>query len=135
MPILRLISLLNAKMKRRSSTLSRLAGTNFHPGLCDGSTKSSADLADSRRSARYMADRMLAGSVIALDDATGAMFDAKIDALVTDQAEFPGETIADYLKAPFVNAILPMPLHLESNVPFFAFNLRHGSSLLHKMRN
>ena len=82
-----------------------------------------------------MAERILAGSVIALDEATGAMVDAKIDALVTDQAEFPEETIADYLKAPFVNAILPMPIHLESNVPFFAFNLRPGSSLLHKMRN
>jgi zeaxanthin glucosyltransferase len=84
---------------------------------------------------RYTAERMLAGSVMALDSAPDAMIDAKIDALVVDQAELAGGTIADYLKVPFVNVALAMPIHLEPNVPFFAFNWRHGSNLLHKMRN
>jgi zeaxanthin glucosyltransferase len=84
---------------------------------------------------RYTAKRVLAGSIMALDDAPGAMRDAKIDALVVDQVELAGGTIADYLKMPFVNLALAMPIHLEGNVPFFAFNWRNGSSPLHKIRN
>jgi Glycosyl transferases, related to UDP-glucuronosyltransferase len=72
---------------------------------------------------------------MALDDAPGAMSGAKIDALVVDQVELAGGTIADYLRVPFVNLALAMPIHLEPNVPFFAFNWRHGSSPLHKIRN
>jgi zeaxanthin glucosyltransferase len=47
----------------------------------------------------------------------------------------PGGTIAEYLKVPFVNVALAVPIHLEPNVPFFAFNWRHGTSSLHKLRN
>jgi zeaxanthin glucosyltransferase len=84
---------------------------------------------------RYTAKRMLASSIMALDDAPRAMVDAKIDALVVDQTELVGGTIADHLKIPFVNVALALPIHLESNVPFFAFNWRHGSSPFHKIRN
>jgi zeaxanthin glucosyltransferase len=84
---------------------------------------------------QYTAERILASSMMVLDDAPSAMVDTKIDALVIDQAELAGGTIADYLKVPFVNVALAMPIHLEPNVPFFAFNWHHGSSLVHKVRN
>jgi zeaxanthin glucosyltransferase len=84
---------------------------------------------------RYTANRILGSSMMVLEEAPKAMVDAQIDALIVDQAELAGGTIAEYLNLPFVNVALAMPIHLEADVPFFAFNWRHGMSPLHKLRN
>lgn len=84
---------------------------------------------------RYLAKRILAGTHMTLEDAPGAMVDARIDALVVDEAELAGGTIANYLNLPFVNVALALPIHLESGVSFFAFNWRHEASPLHRIRN
>jgi zeaxanthin glucosyltransferase len=84
---------------------------------------------------RYTGERIVATSRMVLDNAPDSIREAKIDALVIDQAEVAGGTIADHLQLPFVSVALAVPIHLEVNVPFFAFNWRYGSGLLHKARN
>jgi zeaxanthin glucosyltransferase len=84
---------------------------------------------------RYTGERIVATSTMVLEDAPEVIHGANIDALLVDQAEVAGGTVAEHLELPFISVALAVPIHLEANVPFFAFNWRYGSSLLHKTRN
>jgi zeaxanthin glucosyltransferase len=63
-------------------------------------------------------DRMRQNSRMVLRDAPNAILSEKIDALIVDQAEFAGGSVAECLGLPFVTAILTLPLNLKSNFPF-----------------
>lgn len=66
-------------------------------------------------------DRIRQNSKIVLRDGPSAIRSEKIDALIVDQAEFAGGSVAECLGLPFVTAILTLPLNLQSNVPFFEY--------------
>ncbi|PWT86907.1 MAG: MGT family glycosyltransferase [Acidobacteria bacterium] len=53
-----------------------------------------------------------------LRDAPAAIRREGIDALIVDQAEFAGGSVAEYLGLPFVTAILALPLNLHSSSLF-----------------
>jgi zeaxanthin glucosyltransferase len=84
---------------------------------------------------RYTAERIRANSAMVLRDAPDAILRARIDALIVDQVELAGGSIAERLHLPFLSVAPTMPIHVESNVPFFGFNWRQGSSFFHKLRN
>jgi zeaxanthin glucosyltransferase len=75
----------------------------------------------------YTCRRISATSAMILSEAPSAILQAKIDALLIDQAELAGGTVAAYLSLPFIS--------VAATLPFFAFNWRHGGSLLHKLSN
>lgn len=83
----------------------------------------------------HTAERVCANSAMILNDAPTAVRGAEIDALIVDQAEPAGGTIAQHLDLPFVSVAATMPIYLEAGVPFFAFNWRHGTSAFHRVRN
>src|SRR5258708_12286990 len=70
-----------------------------------------------------------------LREATSAISQAKIGALIVDQAELAGGTVADHLNFPFVSVASPLPVHLEAETPYFAFTWPHGDSLMHRLPN
>jgi zeaxanthin glucosyltransferase len=83
----------------------------------------------------YLSQRMRAMSAIILREAPSAISQAKIDALIIDQVEFAGGTVAEHLNVPFVSVASALPVHLERETPYFVFNWRHGNSSLHRLRN
>jgi zeaxanthin glucosyltransferase len=83
----------------------------------------------------YTSQRIRATSSMILREAPSAISQAKIDALIIDQSELAGGTVAEHLNVPFVSVAATLPIHLESETPFFAFNWRHGNSSLHRLRN
>ena len=67
--------------------------------------------------------RIHRNSQIVLRDAPNAIRSEGIDALIVDQAEPAGGSVADYLGLPFVTAILTLPLNLQSGFPRCAFRV------------
>jgi zeaxanthin glucosyltransferase len=84
---------------------------------------------------RYTTERICANSAMILNDAPSAVLRAKIEVLIVDQAEFAGGTVAEHLRLPFLSVAVAMPINLEPNVPFFAFNWHYGTGMLYKFRN
>jgi zeaxanthin glucosyltransferase len=70
-------------------------------------------------------ERMHQNSKIVLRDAPMAIRSERVDALIVDQAEFAGGSVAEYLGLPFVTAILALPLDLDSTFP--VCGMRTGS--------
>jgi zeaxanthin glucosyltransferase len=83
----------------------------------------------------YISERIRATSAMILREAPSAISQAKIDALIVDQAELAGGTVADHLNVPFVSVAATLPVHLEAETPYFAFNWGHGDSFMHRLRN
>jgi zeaxanthin glucosyltransferase len=83
----------------------------------------------------YTSQRIRATSAMILREAPSAISQAKVDALIIDQAELAGGTVAEHLNVPFVSVAATLPVHLGPETPFFAFNWRHGDSSLHRLRN
>lgn len=125
---------LESKIRAARLDFVQIGGNKFPPGTLRQLDQELSRL-NGLAAVRYTAKRILATSIMTLGDAPGKIVDAKIDALVVDQAELAGGTIADFLNIPFVNVALAMPIYLEPNVPFFAFNWRYGQSPLHRIRN
>jgi len=67
----------------------------------------------------FVFERIRQNSQIVLQDAPGAIRSEGVDALIVDQAEFAGGSVAENLGLPFVTAILTLPLNLHSSVPFY----------------
>jgi zeaxanthin glucosyltransferase len=84
---------------------------------------------------RFTGRRICAFAAMVLEEAPREIRDARVDALVVDQAELGGRTVTDLLKLPFVSVAAAMPIYLEPDFPFFAFHWRPGASPLHKFRN
>jgi zeaxanthin glucosyltransferase len=66
----------------------------------------------------FVFDRIQRNAKIVLRDAPIAIRSEGIDALIVDQAEFAGGSVAEYLGLPFVTAILTLPLDLHPSVRF-----------------
>jgi len=78
------------------------------------------------RAMEFIFERILQNSQIVLRDAPVAIRSEGVDALIVDQAEFAGGSVAEYLGLPFVTAILTLPLNLHSSVPFCRFRPEFG---------
>ena len=63
-----------------------------------------------------------------LRDAPAAIRSEGVDALIVDQTEFAGGSVAEHLGLPFVTAILTLPLNLRSGVPFCGFRPEFGEN-------
>jgi zeaxanthin glucosyltransferase len=69
----------------------------------------------------FVFKRIRQNSQVVLRDAPRAIRSEQIEALIVDQAEFAGGSVAEYLGVPFVTAILTLPLDLHSSCPFRGF--------------
>jgi zeaxanthin glucosyltransferase len=76
------------------------------------------------RALGFIFQRFCQNSAMVLRDAPNAIRSEQIDALIVDQAEFAGGSVAERLGLPFVTAILTLPLNLDPDVPFCAFHSR-----------
>jgi MGT family glycosyltransferase len=56
-------------------------------------------------------------AVLILEDAPDALRGARVDALIVDQNEPAGATVAEYMKLPFVSACTSLPLNREPLIP------------------
>jgi zeaxanthin glucosyltransferase len=70
----------------------------------------------------FIFERFGHNSQMILRDAPEAIRSESIDALIVDQAEWAGGSVAERLGLPFITAILTLPLHLDLGVPFCAFH-------------
>jgi MGT family glycosyltransferase len=74
-------------------------------------------------------------ATMVLRDAPAAVRAAGVDALVVDQAEVAGGSVAEQLGLPFVTAIATLPLNLDASVPYVSFPWGHGIGLMARLRN
>jgi MGT family glycosyltransferase len=68
-------------------------------------------------------------------DAPAAVHDEGIDALLIDQIEMSGGTVAEHLKLPFVSVAAALPVNLDPNVPPCLFPWSHRLDLGARLRN
>jgi zeaxanthin glucosyltransferase len=66
----------------------------------------------------FVFERIHRNAKIVLRDAPMRIRSEGIDALIVDQAEFAGGSVAEYLGLPFVTAILTLPLDLHPSIRF-----------------
>jgi MGT family glycosyltransferase len=62
-------------------------------------------------------------------DGSTAITDARVDALVLDQAEMAGSTLAEHLKVPYVHVANALMLNVEAGVPPFSMGWGVGGPL------
>ncbi|MDG3002307.1 glycosyltransferase [Paludisphaera mucosa] len=80
--------------------------------------------------------REVAGSTrMVLDDAPDAIRAAGVEALVVDQAQVAGGTVAERLGLPFVSVALALPLNVDAETPPFQFPWRHREGFAARLRN
>ena len=79
--------------------------------------------------------RMVLGSTMILRDAPAAIRAAKVDALIVDQVEPAGGSVAEHLGLPFVSVALALPLNLEAGVPAVFFPWMHRLGRVAQLRN
>jgi MGT family glycosyltransferase len=68
-------------------------------------------------------------------DAPGAIRDEGIDALIVDQIEMAGGTVAEYLGLPFVSAAAALPVNLDTSVPPCTLPWSHRVGVGARFRN
>jgi MGT family glycosyltransferase len=68
-------------------------------------------------------------------DAPAAIRDEGVEALIVDQVEMSGGTVAEHLGLPFVSAAAALPINLDASVPFVLFPWSHGFGHATKFRN
>jgi zeaxanthin glucosyltransferase len=73
------------------------------------------------RAMEFVFERIYQNSQMVLRDAPAAIRSEGVDALIVDQTEFAGGSVAEHLGLPFVTAILTLPLNLRSGVPSCGF--------------
>src|SRR5215468_11158005 len=78
---------------------------------------------------------MVMKSQMVLRDAPAAIRDEGVDALVVDQIEQAGGTVAEYLGLPFVNVAAALPVNLDVSVPPVTFPWSHRVGLWARLRN
>jgi MGT family glycosyltransferase len=79
--------------------------------------------------------RVILSSKMILRDAPAAIRAEGVDALVVDQGEMAGGTVAEHLGLPFVSAALCLPLNFDASVPFVTFPWSHGLGHAARLRN
>src|SRR5262249_11502559 len=78
---------------------------------------------------------MIAKAQVVLRDAPAAIRDEGVDALIVDQIEQAGGTVAEHLGLPFVNVALALPVNLDISVPPVTFPWSHRVGLWAQLRN
>jgi MGT family glycosyltransferase len=68
-------------------------------------------------------------------DAPAAIRDEGIDALIVDQIEMAGGTVAEYLGLPFVSAAAALPVNLDTSVPPCTMPWSHRAGVGARLRN
>jgi MGT family glycosyltransferase len=68
-------------------------------------------------------------------DAPAAIRDEGIDALIVDQIEMAGGTVAEYLGLPFVSAAAALPVNLDTSVPPCTMPWCHRDGVGARLRN
>jgi MGT family glycosyltransferase len=74
-------------------------------------------------------------SMMLFRDAPTAIRDEGIDALLVDQVEFAGGTVAEHLGLPFVSAAAALPINLDVRVPPCIFPWPHREGIAARLRN
>jgi zeaxanthin glucosyltransferase len=70
-----------------------------------------------------------------LRDAPPAIRDEGVDALIVDQIEQAGGTVAEHLGLPFVNVAAALPVNLDVSVPPVTFPWSHRTGIWARLRN
>ena len=70
-----------------------------------------------------------------LRDGPAAVREEGVDALIVDQAEVAGGTVADHLGIPFVSVAAALPINMDDSVPFFLFPWLHALGPAARLRN
>jgi MGT family glycosyltransferase len=68
-------------------------------------------------------------------DAPAAIREEGIDALVVDQIEMAGGTVAEYLGLPFVSVSAALPVNLDPSVPPVTLPWSHRAGVVSRLRN
>jgi MGT family glycosyltransferase len=68
-------------------------------------------------------------------DAPVAIRDERVDALIVDQIEMAGGTVAEYLGLPFVSVAAALPINLDPSVPPVTVPWSHRVGVLARLRN
>lgn len=74
-------------------------------------------------------------SVMLFRDAPAAIRDEGIDALIVDQIEMAGSTVAEYLGLSFVSVAAALPINSDPSVPSVCFPLSHRLGYWARVRN
>jgi zeaxanthin glucosyltransferase len=78
---------------------------------------------------------MVMKSQMVLRDAPAAIRDEGVDALLVDQIEQAGGTVAEYLGLPYVNVAVAVPVNLDVSVPPVTFPWSHHAGPWARLRN
>jgi MGT family glycosyltransferase len=68
-------------------------------------------------------------------DAPAAIRDEDVDALIIDQIEMGGGTVAEHLGLPFVSVAAALPVNTDAGVPHCIFPWPHRAGVLARLRN
>jgi MGT family glycosyltransferase len=79
--------------------------------------------------------RLIRNAMMVFRDAPAAIRDSGVDALIVDQIEMSGGTVAEHLRLPFVSAAAALPINLDASVPFVSFPWSHGFGRATRIRN
>jgi MGT family glycosyltransferase len=74
-------------------------------------------------------------SQMILRDAPAAILDEGVNALIVDQIEPAGGTVAEHLGLPFVNVAVALPVNLDVSAPPVTFPWAHRAGLWARLRN
>jgi UDP:flavonoid glycosyltransferase YjiC (YdhE family) len=74
-------------------------------------------------------------AIMLFRDAPAAIRDERIDALIVDQIEMAGGTVAEYLGLPFVSAAAALPVNLDTSVPPCTLPWSHRVGVWARFRN
>ena len=78
---------------------------------------------------------MVTKSQMVLRDAPAAIRDEGVDALIVDQIEQAGGTVAEHLGLPYVNVAAALPVNLDASVPAVTLPWSHRVGLWARLRN
>src|SRR5215468_6476529 len=74
-------------------------------------------------------------AIMLFRDAPAAIHDESINALVVDQIEMAGGTVADHLGLPFVSVAAALPVNLDPSVPPVTLPWAHRTGVRARLRN
>jgi MGT family glycosyltransferase len=84
---------------------------------------------------RSAMSRLVSNAEMILRDAPVAIRDEGVDALIVDQIEMAGGSVAEHLRLPFVSVAAALPINLDPSVPFVSFPWSHGFGRAARLRN
>src|SRR5262249_11400168 len=84
---------------------------------------------------RYGVRGIVMKSQMVLRDAPTVIRDEGVEALIVDQIEPAGVTVAEHLGLPFVNVAAALPVNLDVSIPPVTFPWPHRTGLWARLRN